>query len=150
MKEENIEVNESILDVIMYYCNGDMRKILNYIQLFKFHKCKDNADDYYSLLRIPNLLYIEEFYHKLVNLHNSIDEIDELYNFFDTGLAKGYYDLETFCQSLYKILIKNYDKIDEKLFIALVNKLCVIDKIPSKISNNRAVIDNISFLCVKS
>ena len=68
MKEENIEINAPILDVIMNYCNGDMRKILNYIQLFKFHKCKENADDYFSLLRIPNLNYIEDFYKKIVEL----------------------------------------------------------------------------------
>ena len=74
----------------------------------------------------------------------------KMYEYFENGISKGYYDLETFCQSLYKILIKNYGKISEKLFIELVNKLCVIDKCPSKISNTRAVIDNISYLCVKS
>jgi len=142
MKEENIVVNKKILDVIMVYCNGDMRKILNYIQLFKYHKCTENTDDYFSLLRIPNLEYIEDFYKKLIK---NIDT-DELYMIFEVGLKKGYYDLETFCQSLYKILIKNYENIDEKIFVSLVERLCVIDKNPHKISNHQAVVDNISFM----
>jgi len=126
----------------MNYCNGDMRKILNYIQLFKYHQCKENTDDYFSLLRIPNLIYIEEFYKKF---KESTDK-DFLYELFETGVRKGYFDLETFCQSLYKILIKNYDDIDEKNFINIVERLCVIDKHPSKITNYPAVIDNISNL----
>jgi len=148
MKEENIEVKKNIMDVIMHYCNGDMRKILNYIQLFKFHKCSDNADDYFSLLRIPNLEYIESFFNKLINLKepNLKDKIDELQVFFENGIKKGYYDLETFCQSLYKILIKNYQQLDEKLFMRFVENLCVIDKNPNKINNYTAVIDNICYL----
>ena len=144
MKEEDIVINAQILDVIMSYCNGDMRKILNYIQLFKFHKCRENTDDYFSLLRIPNLEYIENFFHLIFQKK----DVDELYSIFDRGLKKGYYDLETFCQSFYKILIKNYENISEKLFINLVEKLVLIDKKPEMISNQKAFIDNLyhSFL----
>jgi len=148
MKEEGIEINKDILDVIMNYCNEDMRKILNYIQLFKFHKCKDNTDDYFSLLRIPNLTYIEDFYKMIIELKqpNLKQKIDKLYEIFEIGIRKGYYDLETFCQSFYKILIKNYDNIDEKLFISLVERLSIIDKNPSKVNNYSAFIDNIAYL----
>jgi len=147
MKEENIEINEPILDVIMNYCNGDMRKILNYIQLFKFHKCKKDADDYFSLLRIPNIEYIEKFYNKMKEIKkNDFNKINELHEIFENGIKKGYYDLETFCQSFYKIIIKNYDNINEKLFINIVERLCIIDKNPDKINNHYAVIDNISYL----
>jgi len=147
MSEENIVVNPKILDVIMNYSNGDMRKILNYIQLFKFHKCLDNADDYFSLLRIPNIEYIENFYNKIKELKQPKlkEKIDELQIIFENGLKKGYYDLETFCQSFYKILIKNYDQMDEKLFMNLVERLCVIDKNPEKINNYTAVIDNLAY-----
>ena len=148
MKEENIEINKKILDVIMVYCNGDMRKILNYIQLFKFHKCKEVTDDYYALLRIPNLDYIDDFFEKMVLLREKLtkDKINELYEIFENGIKKGYYDLETFCQSLYKIIIKNYEKLDEKLIIKLIEHLCIIDKNPDKITNHYAVIDNIAYL----
>ena len=60
MKEENIEINKNIMDVIMAYCNGDMRKILNYIQLFKFHKCKENADPSKLIPDSYKLLYQRE------------------------------------------------------------------------------------------
>jgi DNA polymerase III delta prime subunit len=139
MKEENIEINANILNVILQYCNGDMRKILNYIQLFKFHKCQNNTDDYFSLLRIPNLEYIEVFYKKLIK------KDEKMFNYFENGLKLGYYDVETFCQSLYKILIKNYDDIDEKIFIKLVDVLTQIDKTPDKIKNYRAFIDNLYY-----
>ena len=144
MKEEEIAINPKILDVIMVYCNGDMRKILNYIQLFKFHKCKENMDDYFSLLRIPNLEYIEKFFIEI----KSGKDPNYLIEIFDEGLKKGYFDLETFCQSFYKILIKNYEQINEKLFINLVGKLTIIDKTPDKIYNYSAFIDNLhnSFL----
>jgi len=141
MKEEDIFINQKILDVILVYCNGDMRKILNYIQLFKFHRCKDNADDYFSLLRIPNLEYIEHFFEKI----SKNEDIEVIYNYFDNGLKKGYYDFETFCQSLYIILIKNFDVVGEKLFINLVDKLALVDKKPDKILNYYAFIDNLHY-----
>jgi len=141
MKEENIEVNKEILDVIMNYCNGDMRKILNYIQLFKYHKCKENTDDYFSLLRIPNLIYIEIIFTKFLKK----EDCDKIYDFFDNGIKKGYYDLETFCQSFYKILIKNYENIEEKIYINLVEKLVLIDKKPDKIHNYLVVIDTLYY-----
>lgn len=141
MKEEDIFINQKILDVILVYCNGDMRKILNYIQLFKFHRCKDNADDYFSLLRIPNLEYIEHFFEMI----SKNEDIEVIYNYFDNGLKKGYYDFETFCQSFYKILIKNFDVVGEKLFINLVDKLALVDKKPDKILNYYAFIDNLHY-----
>ena len=41
----------------------------------------------------------------------------------------------------YKIIIKNYDNIDEKLFINIVERLCIIDKNPDKINNHIAILN---------
>jgi replication factor C subunit 3/5 len=135
MLEENIQINNDVMDLIMTHSRGDMRKILNYIQLFKYHKCRDNIDDYYSLLRIPNIPYINKFFEKMMN------KDEDIYEYYMDGILKGYYDIEIFCQTLYKILLELFDKIDKNKFINIVKKLAIIDKKPEKIFNNYAFID---------
>jgi len=134
MEEENIKINKNVMDIIMTHCKGDMRKILNYIQLFKYHKCHENEDKYYSFLRIPNHNYIEQFFNKLLNK-------EDLEQFFYNGLQKGYYDIETFCQTFYMILQDNFDKIGEDKFLNIVSKLELVDKSPDKVFNYSAFID---------
>jgi replication factor C subunit 3/5 len=135
MKEEDIQINDDVMILIMTHSNGDMRKILNYIQLFKYHKCRDNIDNYYSLLRIPNVQYITVFFEKMMN------KDDDIYEYYMEGIRKGYYDIEIFCQTLYKILLQSFEKIGEEKFIHIVQKLALIDKKPDKIFNNDAFID---------
>jgi hypothetical protein len=71
------------------------------------------------------------------------------YSFFITGLNLGYYDIETFSQTLYKILVEKLDKneISEIEFINLVSKLVIIDRNPKKITNFHAFIDYLSNQC---
>jgi len=135
MLEEDIQINNEVMNLIMTHSRGDMRKILNYIQLFKYHKCRDNIDDYYSLLRIPNVAYINGFFEKMMNCEQDI------YEYYIEGLRKGYYDIEIFCQTLYKILLESFEKVGEDKFIRIVQKLALIDKKPDKIFNNAAFID---------
>lgn len=141
MNEENITISPNIMSIIVNYCNGDMRKILNYIQLFKYHLCNQNPDYYYSLLRIPNIEYIDMVFNKL--------KTNDAYSFFITGLNLGYYDIETFSQTLYKILVEklNKNEISEIEFINLVSKLVIIDRNPKKITNFHAFIDYLSNQC---
>jgi replication factor C subunit 3/5 len=135
MKEEDIQINNDVMILIMTHSNGDMRKILNYIQLFKYHKCRDKIDNYYSLLRIPNVQYITVFFEKMMN------KDQDIYEYYMEGIRKGYYDIEIFCQTLYKILLQSFEKVGEKKFIHIVQKLALIDKKPDKIFNNDAFID---------
>lgn len=135
MLEEDIKINDDVMSLIMTHSHGDMRKILNYIQLFKYHKCRDNIDDYYSLLRIPNVEYITVFFEKMMN------KDQDIYEYYIDGIRKGYYDIEIFCQTLYKILLQSFEKVGEKKFIHIVQKLALIDKKPDKIFNNDAFID---------
>jgi len=135
MKEEDIQINNDVMILIMTHSNGDMRKILNYIQLFKYHKCRDNIDNYYSLLRIPNIQYITVFFEKMMN------KDQDIYEYYMEGIRKGYYDIEIFCQTLYKILLQSFEKVGEEKFIHIVQKLALIDKKPDKIFNNDAFID---------
>jgi len=135
MLEEDIQINEDVMTLIMTHSRGDMRKILNYIQLFKYHKCSENIDDYYSLLRIPNVAYISIFFEKMIIKDNDI------FDYYMEGLRKGYYDIEIFCQTLYKILLESFDKIGENKFKCTVKKLSLIDRKPDKILNNAAFID---------
>jgi replication factor C subunit 3/5 len=135
MKEEDIQINDDVMILIMTHSNGDMRKILNYIQLFKYHKCRDNIDNYYSLLRIPNVQYITVFFEKMMN------KDDDIHEYYMEGIRKGYYDIEIFCQTLYKILLQSFEKVGEEKFIHIVQKLALIDKKPDKIFNNDAFID---------
>jgi replication factor C subunit 3/5 len=137
MLEEEIQINEDVMNLIMMHSRGDMRKILNYIQLFKYHKCRDNIDDYYSLLRIPNIQYITIFFEKMIN------KDDDIYEYYMQGILKGYYDIEIFCQTLYKILLESFNKVGKEKFIRIVQKLALIDKKPDKILNNDAFIDMI-------
>jgi len=135
MKEEGISIEPNILEMIIQYSNGDMRKILNYIQLFRYHTCNKNPENYYSLLRIPNNEYIRGFL--------EIKNRDDAYSYFMAGLEKGYYDTEIFTQSLYKILVSqlNENKIGEDDFIQYVEKLVFIDKNPKKIMNYSSYVD---------
>jgi replication factor C subunit 3/5 len=135
MLEEDIQINDDVMNMIMTHSRGDMRKILNYIQLFKYHKCRENIDDYYSLLRIPNVSYIKVFFEKMMVNDGNI------YEYYIEGVRKGYYDIEIFCQTLYKILLESFDKIGETRFIRIIQKLTLIDKKPEKILNNAAFID---------
>jgi replication factor C subunit 3/5 len=135
MLEEDIQINNDVMNLIMTHSRGDMRKILNYIQLFKYHKCSENIDEYYSLLRIPNLEYIKVFFEKMMNKDENI------YEYYIEGILKGYYDIEIFCQTLYKILLEFFDKVGKDKFISIVKKLAIIDKKPEKIFNNYAFID---------
>lgn len=135
MLEEDIQINNDVMNLIMTHSRGDMRKILNYIQLFKYHKCRENIDEYYSLLRIPNLEYIKVFFEKMMN------KDDNIYEYYMEGILKGYYDIEIFCQTLYKILLELFDKIGKDKFISIVKKLAIIDRKPEKIFNNYAFID---------
>jgi hypothetical protein len=59
------------------------------------------------------------------------------------GLENGYYDIEIFTQSLYKILVSqlNENKMGEDDFIKYVEKLVFIDKNPKKIMNYSAYVD---------
>jgi hypothetical protein len=59
------------------------------------------------------------------------------------GILKGYYDIEIFCQTLYKILLESFNKVGKEKFIRIVQKLALIDKKPDKILNNDAFIDMI-------
>jgi replication factor C subunit 3/5 len=135
MLEEDIKINDNVMNLIMSHSHGDMRKILNYIQLFKYHKCRENIDDYYSLLRIPNVEYIACFFDKIMK------QDSDIYEYYMEGLHKGYYDIEIFCQTLYKILLESFYKVGETRFIKIVQKLALIDKKPDKILNNEAFID---------
>ena len=135
MFEEEIQISDDVMNLIMTHSRGDMRKILNYIQLFKYHKCRANIDDYYSLLRIPNVAYITVFFEKMMNCDQDI------YEYYIEGVRKGYYDIEIFCQTLYKILLESFEKVGEDKFIRIVQKLALIDKKPDKIFNNAAFID---------
>ena len=135
MLEEDIQINNDVMNLIMTHSRGDMRKILNYIQLFKYHKCRENIDDYYSLLRIPNIKYINIFFEKMTN------KDPDIYEYYMEGVRKGYYDIEIFCQSLYKILLESFNNIGKDKFIKIVRKLTIIDKKPEKIFNNNAFID---------
>ncbi len=137
MLEEDIQINEDVMNLIMIHSRGDMRKILNYIQLFKYHKCRENIDDYYSLLRIPNIQYITIFFEKMIN------KDQDIYEYYMQGILKGYYDIEIFCQTLYKILLESFNKVGKEKFIKIVQKLALIDKKPDKILNNDAFIDMI-------
>jgi replication factor C subunit 3/5 len=135
MLEEDIQINNDVMNLIMTHSRGDMRKILNYIQLFKYHKCRENIDEYYSLLRIPNLEYIKVFFEKMMN------KDDNIYDYYMVGILKGYYDIEIFCQTLYKILLELFDKVSKDKFISIVRKLAIIDRKPEKFFNNYAFID---------
>ena len=135
IKDEKIKISDNILHLIIEHCNSDMRKILNYLQLFKYHNCTSNPEEYYSLLHIPNNKYIAVFMEKL--LKNE----DDLLQYFTEGLQKGFYDNELFVQKLYDVLLENYDKVGLVKFKNLVDVLTIIDKKPNKLENHGAFID---------
>jgi len=139
MEEEKIVINDEVMEIIKEHSRGDMRKILNYIQLFKYHKCNKNSNNYYSILRIPNRKYIKEFCKML------IEKKDNLLEFYKNGIEMGFYDLEIFCQNLYNEILENFDLIGEENFILLVKKLELIDKTPDNILNSNAFIDMIEY-----
>lgn len=139
MEEEKIVINEEVMEIIKEHSKGDMRKILNYIQLFKYHKCCKKIDNYYSLLRIPNRKYICNFLSKL--MANDINLLD----YYEEGIRNGFYDLEIFCQQLYNEMLNNFDEIGEEKFVKWVEKLELIDRTPDKIMNSSAFIDTLVY-----
>ena len=81
------------------------------------------------------MAYIRVFFEKMM------ENDDVIYEYYMDGVRKGYYDIEIFCQTLYKILLESFDQVGETRFIRIVQKLAIIDKKPDKIFNNAAFID---------
>ena len=139
IKDEKIKITNEVLHLIMEHCNSDMRKILNYLQLFKYHNCSENPDGYFSILHIPNKKYIQGFCTKLLNGDKDLEQ------YFKDGIKMGYYDNELFAQTFYNILLENFEKIGTERFMKIVNILSLIDTKPTNLENYSAFIDAIKY-----
>ena len=92
VRQEYFNFGLKSLREILDYTSGDMRKILNIVQLFQFHDSKNNMDGYYGLLNIPNRNFIKEIY-KDLNKLKSKTGIFKISKKIDEGMKKGYYTI---------------------------------------------------------
>ena len=134
LKNEKIEINKDVLNEILDYTSGDMRKILNIVQLFQFHDTKDKMDGYYGLLNIPNRAYIGEIY-KDLNKLKSKTSIFKLVKKIDDGVKKGYFTIGKFCEELYIILMK-----EKKIRGDIIKVLSMLERDDDLIKDNETKI----------
>jgi len=131
---EKIEINENVLREILDYTSGDMRKILNIVQLFQFHDSKENMDRYYGLLNIPNKKFIKEIYQDLNKLKNKTG-VFKLIKKIEDGIKNGFFTIGNFCEELYNLLIEEKEIRNE-----IVKVLSILERDDNLICDNETKI----------
>ena len=134
LEKEKIEIHENVLKEILDYTSGDMRKILNIIQLFQFHNSKNNMELYYSLLNIPNRNFIKSIYEELQKVKSKTG-IFKISKKIDEGIKKGYFNITNFCEELYNLLLK-----EKKIRGNIISELSVIERDDELISDTETKI----------
>lgn len=134
LEKEKIEIHENVLKEILDYTSGDMRKILNIIQLFQFHNSKNNMELYYSLLNIPNRNFIKSIYEELQKVKSKTG-IFKISKKIDEGIKKGYFNITNFCEELYNLLLK-----EKKIRGNVISELSVIERDDELISDTETKI----------
>lgn len=134
LENEKIEIHENVLKEILDYTSGDMRKILNIIQLFQFHNSKNNMELYYSLLNIPNRNFIKSIYEELQKVKSKTG-IFKISKKIDEGIKKGYFNITNFCEELYNLLLK-----EKKIRGNVISELSVIERDDELISDTETKI----------
>ena len=134
---EEITIPDNILKYILNYSNGDMRKLLNFIQIFKFHISRKSIVHYYGVLGIPNITYINKLFVDLLNINNqnNISEFNNIKEKILNGFNKGYYDINSFTDILFNIIVESNDVSDTKK-INLISKVAEIEVKFNNISLN--------------
>lgn len=132
LKKENIDLSDQILKEIIKNANKDIRKILNLIQIFLYHKPKLHMTSYYGILGVPNLNYIRKIYNFSIKI-NDIDDILKIEDKLIYGIKKGYYDINIFCNIFYNYIIDDSNIKDDKK-IMIIERLAEIELYHNKIS----------------
>lgn len=137
LKKEKIALSDQILNEIIKNSNKDIRKILNLIQIFQYHKPKLNMTSYYGILGIPNRNYIRKICKLSINIEN-INDIFRIESKFIYGIKKGYYNIVIFCKMFYNYIIDDPNINDD-------NKIMIIERL-SEIELYHSKITKLSFL----
>ena len=110
---EKILLKNNIIDIIINDADGDMRKVLNIMEIFKYHTCTNNLLNYYSILGIPNKNYITNMYNLIIKLKD-INELLEVTKKIIFGLNKGYYNLNLFVNYICDLFIQDKNNFKNK------------------------------------
>lgn len=119
---EKISIKNNIIDIIINDTEGDMRKILNIMEIFKYHNPTNNLLNYYSILGIPNKNYIKNMYNLIINLKN-IKELLKLTKKIIFGLNKGYYNLNLFVNYIFDLFIQDENNLKNKEIIENLSEI---------------------------
>lgn len=150
--KENIYISKDSINLIINYCNGDLRKLLNIIQSLKMNmnymddKTKIEISHVSKILLCPNVNEVKELlkFIKLNDLYNSIEYIKNL-------ILENDYSLNEIINMTYNILMNNLMNNDEELFtmeetFQYVRKICQINE--SLCFTNKEDIQCCSFISV--
>ena len=139
IKKENISIPSGIINSIIEHSNGDMRKIINMIQIFKFHKPEHLMTNYYGILDIVNKKYCKQIIDS-VKKTKDIKELLDLREKVESGVEKGYFSLKSFVSFVYDYI--KFLKIDNKKKVKIIIMLADIER-NSNLLIKKVMIDNI-------
>lgn len=139
IKEENISIPSGIINSIIEHSNGDMRKIINMIQIFKFHKPEHLMTNYYGILDIVNKKYCKQIIDS-VKKTKDIKELLDLREKVESGVEKGYFSLKSFVSFVYDYI--KFLKIDNKKKVQIIIMLADIER-NNNLLIKKVMIDNI-------
>lgn len=109
---EGISLPDDFIHNIILNSNGDIRKILNIIQIFQLHEYDGNADKYYNILTIRNYKYCEDIYRRSFEVKDTDDFISFRNEIID-GIDKGYFSIIDLCYYFFYKSKKNISKLAE-------------------------------------
>jgi replication factor C subunit 3/5 len=125
LEQEKISIPTGIINNIIEHSHGDMRKILNIIQIFKFHKPEHLMTNYYGILDIINKKYCKQILSLIIKSKN-ISEILAIRDKLESGVEKGYFSIKSFVSYLYDYIkfmeIENKKKIETIILLADIER----------------------------
>jgi replication factor C subunit 3/5 len=130
---ENMKITKKAIDLIIIYCEGDLRKMLNILQSINMNNYKNNdklikRKDVSKLILFPSKKKILKYINIINNndLHNSFNIIRQDINnndFLLNEIINQYYDL------IIDFLInKNYNYFNKEKMINILKKIMIINE----------------------
>ena len=130
---ENMKITQKAVDLIVIYCEGDLRKLLNILQSLNMNNYKNNdklikRKDVSKLILFPSRKTILKYINITNNndLHNSFNIIKQDINnndFVLNEIINQFYDL-----IIDYIITKNYNYFNKEKMINILKKIMIINE----------------------
>jgi replication factor C subunit 3/5 len=125
LKNEKIVIPPNIINTIVEHSRGDMRKIINIIQIYKFHKPENLMTNYFGILNIVNKKYCKSIIDCIKDSEN-INDIINIRDRFISGFDKGYFTVKSFCSTVFDVIktleVDNDSKVKSIIILADIER----------------------------